>query len=197
MAGARGAISPPVESVKATHLPYCRPGPIEPECRAAAIRAFADDIIGQHFSRFYESAPSSVSDHELTLAKANVDSKTRLSAEGRDAIWTASSSPPLFEDPKIRGFAKVPRDLTTRVRYEDIHYPKPHHDFSPAGARAAQSLVAPHATALDLAARSKAREHPEWVWTSSEGKSVTYPMSTPLARPDHHGKVAASTSRWI
>lgn len=83
----------------------------------------ADEIIGQHFSRFYTEA-----DLETRLpwrALERADAEGHFQAEGwrrrKDGslFWADVTITPLREDGRLVGFAKVTRDLTARKRSED------------------------------------------------------------------------------
>jgi PAS domain S-box-containing protein len=84
----------------------------------------ADEIIGQHFSRFYppEDVESGKPAHLLSIAAAEgsvEDEGWRVRKDGgrfwADVVITALRTP----DGELRGFGKVTRDLTDRKRNED------------------------------------------------------------------------------
>src|SRR5262245_33252558 len=84
----------------------------------------ADEIIGQHFSKFYppEQVASEHPQHELQLAIANgkyEEEGWRIRKDGSkfwaNVVITALKN----EDGTLRGFAKVTRDLTERRAAEE------------------------------------------------------------------------------
>ena len=84
----------------------------------------AEEIIGQHFSRFYteEAARAGHCDHELEIAAREgrfEEEGWRVRKDGArfwaNVVITAIRDP----DGSLRGFAKVTRDLTERKRAED------------------------------------------------------------------------------
>jgi len=84
----------------------------------------ADEIIGQHFSRFYpaEDAAAGKPGRLLAIAAAEgsvEDEGWRVRKDGTqfwaDVVITALRTP----DGELRGFGKVTRDLTDRKRHED------------------------------------------------------------------------------
>ena len=84
----------------------------------------ADEIIGQHFSRFYppEALRSGWPDHELRVAAAEgrfEDEGWRVRKDG-SRFWANVVITALpHEDGRPRGFAKVTRDLTQRRQQEE------------------------------------------------------------------------------
>src|SRR5688572_32828614 len=90
---------------------------------AASIKGYsADEIIGEHFSRFYE--PEAIArgwpEHELTLANLNgrfEDEGWRIRKDGT-RFWASVVISPLFSPSKeLQGYAKVTRDLTSRLKF--------------------------------------------------------------------------------
>jgi len=129
---------------------------------AQAIKGYrADEIIGAHFSRFYE--PELIArgwpEHELALAKAHgrfEDEGWRLRKDG-SRFW-ASVVITALRDAKgrLRGFAKVTRDLTTRRRLEDLQKTERRmNEFLAMLAHELRNPLAPMRTALDIAQRKK------------------------------------------
>src|SRR5262245_19141274 len=85
----------------------------------------ADEIIGQHFSRFYSAKEIDQKWpwHELEVAKIEgrfENEGWRIRKDGKrfwaNVVITTLRSP----DGKLRGFAKVTRDMTERKRSEDL-----------------------------------------------------------------------------
>ena len=83
-----------------------------------------DEIIGQHFSRFYpaESRSSGWPEHELTVASATgrfEDEGWRIRKDG-SRFWANVVLTALRDDPgEVRGFLKVTRDMTDRRQAEE------------------------------------------------------------------------------
>jgi PAS domain S-box-containing protein len=93
---------------------------------ATRIKGYrAEDIIGQHFRRFYppEVAESGWPEHELEVAAAQgrfVDEGWRLRKDG-SRFWAHVTITALRDDAgRLRGFAKLTRDLTERKRTEAL-----------------------------------------------------------------------------
>jgi len=128
---------------------------------ASAIKGYAaEDIIGQHFSRFYE--PEAIArgwpDHELTLAKLNgrfEDEGWRLRKDGT-RFWASVVISPLYSTAgELQGFAKVTRDLTARLKFEDMQRSERRtNEFLAMLAHELRNPLAPMQTVLDLALRS-------------------------------------------
>jgi PAS domain S-box-containing protein len=84
----------------------------------------AEEIIGQHFSRFYptESVSSGWPDHELSVASATgrfEDEGWRVRKDG-SRFWASVVITALREDSgETRGFLKITRDLTDRKQAEE------------------------------------------------------------------------------
>jgi PAS domain S-box-containing protein len=84
----------------------------------------ADEIIGQHFSRFYpqEAIDRGWPAHELKVAKAEgrfEDEGWRVRKDGTQ-FWANVVITPLHDDKgQLRGFSKVTRDLTARKQAEE------------------------------------------------------------------------------
>jgi len=125
---------------------------------AAAIKGYAaEEIIGQHFSRFYE--PEAIArgwpDHELTLAKLNgrfEDEGWRLRKDGT-RFWASVVISPLYSPAgELQGFAKVTRDLTARLKFEDLQRSERRtNEFLAMLAHELRNPLAPMQTMLDLA----------------------------------------------
>jgi PAS domain S-box-containing protein len=93
---------------------------------AARIKGYsADEIVGQHFSRFYpqEVIDSGWPEHELEVAAAEgrfVDEGWRLRKDG-SRFWAQVTITALRDESnRLRGFAKLTRDLTERKRTEAL-----------------------------------------------------------------------------
>jgi PAS domain S-box-containing protein len=83
----------------------------------------ADEIVGQHFSRFYPpEVPRDVIDHELEIAESEGqfhDEGWRIRKDG-SRFWADVTITPVHEHGGgLRGFAKVTRDMTARKRAEE------------------------------------------------------------------------------
>ena len=92
---------------------------------ARAIKGYSgEEIIGQHFSKFYlpEAVQSGWPDRELSLAEREgrfADEGWRVKKDG-SAFW-ASVTITALRDPqgRLSGFAKVTRDLSERKEWEE------------------------------------------------------------------------------
>ncbi len=92
---------------------------------AEAIKGYrAEEIVGQHFSRFYpqEDVASGKPERELKLARELgrfEDESWRIRKDG-SRFWANVVITPIFDGAgHLEGFAKVTRDLTERKRMED------------------------------------------------------------------------------
>jgi PAS domain S-box-containing protein len=93
---------------------------------AARLKGYqADEIIGQHFSRFYpsEAIERGWPEHELTVARSVgrfEDEGWRLRKDG--TLFWANVVLTALRDTRgiLRGFSKVTRDLTTRREAEEV-----------------------------------------------------------------------------
>ncbi len=93
---------------------------------AARIKGYrAEDIIGQHFSKFYpqDAIESGWPEHELRIAAAEgrfSDEGWRVRKDG-SRFWAHVTITALRDDAgRLRGFAKLTRDLTERKRTEAL-----------------------------------------------------------------------------
>ena len=93
---------------------------------AARIKGYrADEIIGQHFRKFYpqEAVESGWPEHELRVATAEgrfVDEGWRIRKDG-STFWAHVTITALRDEAgRLRGFAKLTRDLTERKRTEAL-----------------------------------------------------------------------------
>jgi PAS domain S-box-containing protein len=93
---------------------------------AARIKGYgAEEIIGQHFSRFYpeDAVESGWPEHELRVAAAEgrfVDEGWRVRKDG-SRFWAHVTITALRDEVgRLRGFAKLTRDLTERKRTEAL-----------------------------------------------------------------------------
>ena len=93
---------------------------------AARIKGYrAEEIIGQHFSKFYpqDAVESGWPEHELRIAAAEgrfSDEGWRVRKDG-SRFWAHVTITALRDDAgRLRGFAKLTRDLTERKRTEAL-----------------------------------------------------------------------------
>jgi PAS domain S-box-containing protein len=93
---------------------------------AARIKGYrGEEIIGQHFRKFYpeEAVESAWPEHELRVAAAEgrfVDEGWRI-RKGGSKFWAHVTITALRDDEnRLRGFAKLTRDLTERKRTEAL-----------------------------------------------------------------------------
>jgi PAS domain S-box-containing protein len=93
---------------------------------ASRIKGYRpEEIIGQHFSKFYpeDAVESGWPEHELRVAAAEgrfVDEGWRLRKDG-SRFWAHVNITALRDDSgRLRGFAKLTRDLTERKRTEAL-----------------------------------------------------------------------------
>ena len=93
---------------------------------AARIKGYrAEEIIGQHFSKFYpeDAVESGWPEHELRVATAEgrfIDEGWRVRKDG-SRFWAHVTITALRDDAgRLRGFAKLTRDLTERKRTEAL-----------------------------------------------------------------------------
>ena len=146
---------------------------------AQAIKGYtADEIIGSHFSRFYE--PESIArgwpDHELALAKAHgrfEDEGWRVRKDGT-RFWASVIITALRDtEGRLRGFAKVTRDLTARRRLEDLQKTERRmNEFLAMLAHELRNPLAPMRTALDIAMRKKGDAKTQEVTLEMFGKQL-------------------------
>jgi PAS domain S-box-containing protein len=129
---------------------------------AQAIKGYtAEEIVGTHFSRFYE--PEAVArgwpEHELALATAHgrfEDEGWRLRKDGTRFLASVVITALRGAKGELRGFAKVTRDLTARRRLEDLQKTERRmNEFLAMLAHELRNPLAPMRTALDIARRSK------------------------------------------
>jgi PAS domain S-box-containing protein len=83
-----------------------------------------DEIVGQHFSKFYprEAVDSGWPQRELTLALKEgrfADEGWRVKKDGTSFWASVIISPLRSDDGKLSGFAKVTQDLTERRQAEE------------------------------------------------------------------------------
>ncbi len=93
---------------------------------AEAIKGYtADEIIGRHFSIFYpaEAIMRNWPENELQIAREQgrfEEEGWRLRKDG-SRFWASVVISPLWDpEGRLRGFAKITRDLTSRRRYEEL-----------------------------------------------------------------------------
>ena len=129
---------------------------------AQAIKGYAaSEIIGSHFSRFYEaeSIARGWPEHELTLAKAHgrfEDEGWRVRKDGT-RFWASVVITALRDsEGRLRGFAKITRDLTSRRHLEELQKTERRmNEFLAMLAHELRNPLAPMRTALDIAVRKK------------------------------------------
>jgi PAS domain S-box-containing protein len=129
---------------------------------AQAIKGYAaHEIIGEHFSRFYEAEAIARGwpEHELGIAKAEgrfEDEGWRVRKDGTK-FWASVIITALFApDGELRGFAKVTRDLTVRRRIEDLQRGERRtNEFLATLGHELRNPLATMRTALDIALRSQ------------------------------------------
>lgn len=91
---------------------------------AAALKGYAaDEIIGQHFSRFYRTVDRDrgLPDALLERARANgsvQDSGWRVRKDGTE-FWAHVTITAIREDDVVSGFVKIVRDMSDQKRAED------------------------------------------------------------------------------
>jgi PAS domain S-box-containing protein len=116
----------------------------------------AEEIIGQHFSRFYpqEAIESNYPQQELQIATKHgrfEDEGWRLRKDGT-AFWANVIITALRDaEGRLRGFAKVTRDMTERKRVEALeHGEREINEFLAMLAHELRNPLAPIRNALDL-----------------------------------------------
>ena len=124
---------------------------------AERIKGYAAaEIIGQHFSRFY---PQEALDRKLPQLELEVAAKVgrfedegwRLRKDGT-AFWANVIITGLFDSTgKLRGYAKVTRDMTERKRMEELEYSeRTMNEFLAMLGHELRNPLAPIRNALDL-----------------------------------------------
>jgi PAS domain S-box-containing protein len=137
---------------------------------AEAIKGYrAEDIIGQHFSRFYEreAIERGWPEHELAMARATgrfEDEGWRLRKDG-SRFWASVVITALHDRTgTLCGFAKVTRDLTARRQVEELQRSERRmSEFLAILAHELRNPLAPMLTALEISQRAgndvEAREY--------------------------------------
>ncbi|HEX4882664.1 MAG TPA: ATP-binding protein [Casimicrobiaceae bacterium] len=128
---------------------------------AEAIKGYrAEEIIGRHFSRFYEADAVSRGwpQHELAMARSTgrfEDEGWRIRKDGT-RFWASVVITALLDrDGSLRGFAKVTRDLTSRRRIEELQRSEARmNEFLAILAHELRNPLAPMRTALEIAERA-------------------------------------------
>ena len=103
----------------------------------------ASEIIGQHFSKFYpkDAVDSGWPEHELQVATAQgrfAEEGWRVRKDGSRFRAHVTLTALRDEDGRLRGFAKVTRDLTERMKAESAHQRGTEHEEMLAAERAAR-----------------------------------------------------------
>ena len=92
---------------------------------AQAIKGYtADEIVGQHFSRFYTEEDQASGEPARALATAMRDGKFEGEAQrvrkSGERFWASVLIDPIYDDnSQLVGFAKVTRDITEKRRAQD------------------------------------------------------------------------------
>jgi len=116
-----------------------------------------DEIVGRHFSVFY--TPDAIARHwpqqELKLAVEHgrfEDEGWRL-RKGKVAFWANVVITPIFDgERRLRGFAKITRDLTARRKVEELQRGERHtNEFLAMLAHELRNPLSPIQSALDVA----------------------------------------------
>jgi len=129
----------------------------------------ADEIIGQHFSRFYpqEAIDRKFPQHELEIAARRgryEDEGWRLRKDG-SAFWANVIITAVHDsDGRLRGFAKVTRDMSERKRVEALERgERQMNEFLAMLAHELRNPLAPIRNALDLMRmKSTSESTQEW-----------------------------------
>ena len=148
---------------------------------AQAIKGYrADEIIGSHFSRFYD--PELIArgwpEHELALAKAHgrfEDEGWRIRKDG-SRFWASVVITALRDaQGRLRGFAKVTRDLTARRHLEELQKTERRmNEFLAMLAHELRNPLAPMRTALDIARRKRGDAQVQEVTLDMFGKQLDH-----------------------
>jgi PAS domain S-box-containing protein len=152
----------------------------------------ADEIIGQHFSRFYpsEAVERGWPDHELVRATADgrfEDEGWRVRKDGT-MFWANVVITALRDQVgRLRGFSKVTRDLTERRRREE-ELRALHRDLEQRVEERTAALAASNAA---LHAENDERRRAEAAaWTSEARKAAVLDTSLDgIVAIDHNGRV--------
>jgi PAS domain S-box-containing protein len=143
---------------------------------AEAIKGYrADEIIGVHFSRFYEAdaVARGWPQHELAMARSTgrfEDEGWRVRKDGT-RFWASVVITALFDaGGELRGFAKVTRDLTARRRIEELQRSERRmNEFLAILAHELRNPLAPMRTALEISQRAgddaKAQHYAQGLFT--------------------------------
>jgi PAS domain S-box-containing protein len=138
---------------------------------AESIKGYkAEEIIGQHFSRFYprEAIERKFPQYELEIAAKHgrfEDEGWRLRKDG-SAFWANVIITALYDaDGGVRGFAKVTRDMTERKRVEALELgEREMNEFLAMLAHELRNPLAPIRNAVDLM-RIKSADHSTQEWS--------------------------------
>ncbi|MFL6200205.1 MAG: PAS domain S-box protein, partial [Thermoanaerobaculia bacterium] len=132
---------------------------------ARALKGYrADEVIGRHFSLFYpsEAIARGWPEHELETAIAEgrfEDEGWRVRKDG-SRFWANVIITPLYdEERRLRGFAKITRDLSDRKRVERLEEAERQmHEFLAMLAHELRNPLAPIRNALAVMQRSELNE---------------------------------------
>ena len=137
---------------------------------AGNIKGYSkDEILGKHFSIFYppEAIARRLPQYELEVARARgrfEDEGWRLRKDGTSFWANVVISAVLDDQRRLRGFAKVTRDLTVRREVEELQRTERRmNEFLAMLAHELRNPLSPIQAALDVVER-KPDDPPTWRW---------------------------------